>query len=75
MARQPKRPDYDPRIGAGIAYARDVVAGKILAGRWTRLACQRFLEDLKIAEDSKGRWAFDARLPSGQLSWPVICST
>lgn len=28
-------------------YAREVAAGKRVAGKWTRLACQRFLDDLK----------------------------
>ncbi len=61
MARQPKRPDYDPRIEVGIAYARDVVAGRTAAGKWVRLACQRFLNALKVAESGKGSWAFDER--------------
>ena len=30
-----------------LAYAQDVVAGKVLAGRYAQLACQRFLDDLK----------------------------
>lgn len=29
------------------AYARDVVAGKVPAGKYVRLSCQRFIEDLK----------------------------
>lgn len=32
-------------------YARDVVEGRILACKWTRLACQRHLKDLARAED------------------------
>jgi phage terminase large subunit-like protein len=41
-------------------YARRVVAGKILAGQWVRLACQRHLDDLKAAEKPGARWRFDA---------------
>ena len=61
MPRRPKRPDYDPRIQLGIQYARDVAAGKIPAGKWVRLACKRFLDDLDAAESGHGPWAFDER--------------
>ena len=37
-------------------YARDVLAGKIHAGKYARLACQRYVDDLKNA-DAKG-WEF-----------------
>ena len=30
----------------GIEYARDVVSGRIVAGQWVKLACQRFLDDI-----------------------------
>lgn len=30
-----------------LAYAKDVTTGKVLAGRYARLACQRFLDDLE----------------------------
>lgn len=32
------------------AYARGVVSGKFVAGKWVRLACQRHLDDLKTAK-------------------------
>ena len=32
-----------------------------VTGKWACLACQRFLEDLKVAESGKGPWAFDGR--------------
>ena len=31
----------------GIQYAEDVVSGRVLACQWVKLACQRFLDDLK----------------------------
>lgn len=31
----------------GVQYAEDVVSGKILSCRWVKLACQRFLDDIK----------------------------
>lgn len=42
-------------------YARKVVAGEIIAGRWARLACERHLKDL---ERSTAGWrcVFDAEL-------------
>lgn len=33
------------------AYAKAVVAGKLIAGKYTRLACQRYLTDLDTAEE------------------------
>ena len=36
-----------------------MVDGKILVGKWTRLACQRFLDDLKHAKLPRSRWVFD----------------
>lgn len=35
-------------------YAKKVVSGKIIAGKWTKLACQRFLNDL-----ASKKWKFD----------------
>jgi phage terminase large subunit-like protein len=35
-----------------------VVAGTIPAGKWVRLACQRFLDDLAAAEAGGSRWIF-----------------
>src|SRR5262245_16171720 len=37
------------------AYARDVVAGQVLAGPWVRAACQRHLRDLE-RRDGAVRW-------------------
>lgn len=46
MAVQKKTPPF-PHVDAANRYARDVVAGKILACKWVKLACQRHLDDLK----------------------------
>ena len=43
---------------AGINYAEDVVSGKIVAGKYVRLSCQRFLDDLKRTD---WRWKFDIK--------------
>jgi phage terminase large subunit-like protein len=43
-----KEPTY-PHVEAALRYARDVVAGRILACQWVILACKRQLADL-------GRW-------------------
>lgn len=36
-----------PFSAASRRYARDVVSGKVLACKWTRLSCERFLRDLQ----------------------------
>jgi phage terminase large subunit-like protein len=36
-----------PYVGAAIDYATDVVEGRQVAGKWTRLACERQLRDLE----------------------------
>jgi phage terminase large subunit-like protein len=59
--RRPKRPAYDERLQPGFDYARKVAAGKIPAGKWVRLACKRFLDDLKAAESGRGPWVFSDR--------------
>lgn len=53
----------DPTSG----YARDVLAGKILAGPYVRAACRRHLEDLKSAGDRGYRW--DARAAQNALDF------
>lgn len=40
-------------------YARDVVEGKITAGQWQRLACQRHLDDLKHGPSRGLKWDVD----------------
>jgi len=37
-------------VGIGLAYAEQVVSGKIPACQWVKLACQRQLDDLKRAQ-------------------------
>lgn len=41
--------DY-PHVAAGLQYARDVVEGRIVAGKYTIAACQRQLDDLAAVE-------------------------
>lgn len=48
-----------PNVNAANQYARDVVNGKILACRFTILACQRHLDDLERAKDPKWPYRFD----------------
>ncbi|MDX2061373.1 MAG: terminase TerL endonuclease subunit [Gemmatimonadales bacterium] len=43
----------------GLAYAKAVVAGKIDACRWVRLACQRHLDDLKRSKAKSYPFRFD----------------
>jgi phage terminase large subunit-like protein len=41
------------------AYARQVVAGEVEACKWTRLACQRHLDDLERAASGDWKYTFD----------------
>ena len=43
------------------AYAHDVVSGRIPAGRYVRLACQRHLDDLAFQTDAGFPYRFEAR--------------
>lgn len=48
-----------PNVNAANKYARDVVAGRVLACRYVFLACQRQLEDLKNAKARNYPYRFD----------------
>lgn len=45
-------------VDAALAYARAVVAGEIAACKWTRLACQRQLDDLERESTDDWPWIF-----------------
>lgn len=46
-------------INAAMAYAKAVVAGEVVACKWTRLACQRQLDDLSRPISDDWPWVFD----------------
>ena len=46
-------------VESALAYARDVVAGNIVAGKLERLVCQRQLDDLERAAGDDWPWEFD----------------
>lgn len=48
-------------------YARDVVAGRVVAGKWVRLACARHLHDLATGHE-RGLW-FDDRAANLALAF------
>lgn len=48
-----------PNVNDANRYARDVVAGEILACRYVKLACQRHLNDLERAKDQRWPYRFD----------------
>lgn len=59
MVRAPGAPARDyPAIAR--QYAADVVSGKVPAGRWIRLQCQRFLDELALSETVLFPYRFDA---------------
>lgn len=45
-------------VDAALGYARAVVAGEIAACKWTRLACQRQLDDLERESTDDWPWIF-----------------
>ena len=46
-------------VNAANRYARNVVAGKIDACKWVRLACKRHLDDLEASKARSFKWKFD----------------
>ena len=40
-----------PNVAKAEKYARDVVAGKIVANKWIKLACQRHIDDKAKAKN------------------------
>lgn len=59
MARRSETYEDFPHVAAGLKYARDVVAGKIPAGKYARLACERQLSDLRKAGTKSFPYTFD----------------
>lgn len=47
--------------GIALGYARDIVGGRIPAGKSVRLQCQRFLDDLKRHRQEDFPYRFDSR--------------
>lgn len=48
-----------PHVDKALAYARDVVRGKVLACVWVKRACQRHMDDLKRARGKGFAYRFD----------------
>jgi phage terminase large subunit-like protein len=43
-------------------YAKKVVSGKIVAGKYIIMECQRFLDDIKDTKDPNSEWVFDLNI-------------
>ncbi len=56
-----------PHVNAANKYARDVVKGRISACKWTKLACQRHLDDLQ-----KKRWDYYFDKDAAELVCNII---
>ena len=48
-----------PHVNKANTYARGVVAGRILAGKWVKLACGRHLDDLRRSRSASYPYVFD----------------
>lgn len=57
--RSPSSARKHPHVEAGTKYARDVVAGKIPANKWVKLACKRHLDDLGKQKSREFDYRFD----------------
>ena len=51
-------PQY-PLVKAAEGYARQVIAGKIPACKWIKLACQRHLDEVKLSKAADFPYYFD----------------
>lgn len=73
LGEGPPSPPPTGRDYAGIAtgYAMDAVAGRRVACKWVKLACQRHLNDLKrsAADDPEFPYVFDAELAARHCSF------
>src|ERR1700741_3352008 len=57
-----------PRVEQANKYARDVVAGRILACRYVQLACQRHLDDLASSKSARFKFKFDPEAAERKLN-------
>lgn len=58
-----------PGVQRGAAYAADVLAGRVLAGKKVIAACRRFEEDWARAQAGEGPWAFDPALAERPIAF------
>jgi phage terminase large subunit-like protein len=58
-----------PHVESGEKYARDVIAGKIPACKWVRLACERHVADLK---QKRWRWTFNPSLAERKMKFAEL---
>jgi len=56
-------------VALGERYARDVLAGKVPACKWTRLACRRHLDDKKRSKSRTWPYKFDADRANRVARW------
>jgi phage terminase large subunit-like protein len=63
-----------PGVEAAVQYAKDVVAGDLIACVLTRLACQRFLNDLEAAGIGESQWEFRPDLAERPMLFASLLS-
>jgi phage terminase large subunit-like protein len=56
---KPKAPPIHPHVALAEAYVADVLAGRVLAGKWIRLACERHVRDMAAARVKDSEFCFD----------------
>jgi phage terminase large subunit-like protein len=57
-----------PGVDQANKYARDIVAGRLPACRWVKLACQRHLDDLSASRGRSYPYKFDAAAAQQKLT-------
>lgn len=58
-----------PHVAAAERYARDVISGRVLASKWTRLACERHFADKKKARGKGWLYRFDPAAGERVCRW------
>ena len=58
---------HAPGVAAAIAYAEDVMAGRVEVCELVQLACRRFLLDKERADAGLGQWDFRPDLAEAAL--------
>ncbi|UIY52717.1 hypothetical protein KXS17_16940 [Acinetobacter baumannii] len=56
-----------PNVDAANRWAKAVIAGKIPACKWVKLACQRHLDDLKKSKKRDFPYKFEPRLAEKKI--------
>ena len=63
-----------PNVEAANKWCKAVVAGKVPACKWVKLACQRHLDDLAKSKSKDYPYKFEPRLAEKRFFCPVVAT-